>query len=126
MVDVEYIRKKHLVEGWSIRRNSRQLDLARQTVRKALASAEPPRYHRTKPRPAPIMGPYGEVIRTWLAQDAHAPPKQRHTGKRIYDHLVAEYGFTGAESSVRRVVAHLRPRQPEVFIPLTAAFGQQA
>jgi transposase len=126
MVDVEFIRKKHLVEGWSIRRISRQLDLARQTVRKALASAEPPRYHLAKPRPAPIMGPYGAVIRTWLVQDAHAPPKQRHTGKRVYDRLVAEYGFSGAESSVRRVVARLRPRQPEVFIPLTAAFGQQA
>ncbi len=126
MVDVEFIRKKHLVDGWSIRRISRQLGLARQTARKAVASAEPPRYHLSKPRPCPIMGPYGEIIRTWLAQDAQAPPKQRHTGKRIYDRLVAEYGFTGAESSVRRVVAHLRPKQPEAFIPLTAAFGQQA
>ena len=44
MVDVEFIRKKHLVEGWSIRRISRQLDLARQTVRKTLTSSEPPRY----------------------------------------------------------------------------------
>jgi transposase len=126
MVDVEFIRKKHLVEGWSIRRISQQLRLARQTVRKALISAEPPRYHLTKPRPCPIMGPYGEIIRTWLAQDVHAPAKQRHTGKRVYDRLVVEYGFTGAESSVRRVVARLRPKQPEAFIPLGAAFGQQA
>jgi transposase len=126
MVDVEFIRKKHLVEGWSVRKLSRQLRLARQTVRKALTSSEPPRYRLSKPRPCPIMEPYGEVIRTWLVQDAQAPPKQRHTGKRIYDRLVAEYGFAGAESSVRRVVAHLRPRQPDVFIPLGATFGQQA
>jgi transposase len=126
MVDVEFIRKQHLIEGWSVRQISRQLRLARQTVRKALTSADPPRYHLSKPRPCPIMDPYGEVIRTWLAQDAHAPPKQRHTGKRIYDRLVAEYGFAGAESSVRRVVAHLRPKQPEAFMPLQAGFGQQA
>jgi transposase len=126
MVDVEFIRKKHLVEGWSIRRISGQLDVARQTVRKAMASPEPPRYHLSRPRPCPIMGPYAEVIRGWLVQDLRAPPKQRHTGKRIYDRLVAEYGFRGAESSVRRVVARLRPRRSEAFIPLTAAFGQQA
>jgi transposase len=126
MVDIEFIRKKHLVEGWSIRQVSRQLRLARQTVRKALTSSEPPRYHLSRPRPCPIMDPYGEVIRTWLVQDAQAPAKQRHTGKRIYDRLVAEYGFAGAESSVRRVVARLRPKQPEAFIPLGAAFGQQA
>jgi transposase len=126
MVDVEFIRKKHLVEGWSIRRISGQLDVARQTVRKAMASPEPPRYHLSRPRPCPIMGPYAEVIRGWLVQDLRAPPKQRHTSKRICDRLVAEYGFRGAESSVRRVVARLRPQRPEAFIPLTAAFGQQA
>jgi transposase len=126
MVDVEFIRKKHFVEGWSIRKLSRHLQLARQTVRRALGSAEPPRYQLRKPRPAPTMDPYREIIRTWLAQDTHAPAKQRHTGKRVYDRLVAEYGFRGAESSVRRAVARLRPRQPEVFIPLSAAFGQQA
>ena len=93
MVDVEFILKKHLVEVWSIRRISRQLDLARQTVRRAVLSSEAPRYHLSKPRPCPIMDPYGEVIRRWLAQDAHAPPKQRHTGKRIYDRLVSDLLF---------------------------------
>jgi transposase len=126
MVDIEFIRKKHLVEGWSVRRISRQLKVARQTVRKALTSAEAPRYQLSKPRPCPVMDPYGAVIRGWLLQDQQAPRKQRHTGKRIYDRLVAEYGFAGAESSVRRVVAQLRPKQLEVFIPLSAAFGQQA
>ena len=68
MVDIEFIRKKHLLDGWSIRQVSRQLHLARQTVRKALASAEPPRYHLAKPRPCPAIDPrvnraYGELAR---------------------------------------------------------------
>jgi transposase len=126
MVDVEFIRKKHLVEGWSIRKISRQLEVARQTVRKALVSAELPRYRLTKPRPSPVMDPYRAVITQWLTADASAPPKQRHTAKRVYDRLVAEYGFTGAEPSVRRCVAHLRPRPHEAFVPLTAGWGQQA
>lgn len=126
MVEIEYIRKKHLVDGWSIRKISRQLHIARQTVRKALKGAELPRYHRTKPRPCPVLDSYRAVIQTWLDDDVHAPPKQRHTAKRIYDRLVAEYGFPGSESAVRRQVARLRGKMPEVYIPLTAAWGQQA
>jgi transposase len=126
MVDIEFIRKKHLVEGWSIRKISRQLGVARQTVRKALESTEVPRYHRRENRPSPVMDPYYAVIMRWLEQDQAAPAKQRHTAKRIYDRLVAEYGFTGHEATVRRMVAQLRDRQPEVYIPLTAGWGQQA
>ncbi len=95
-------------------------------MRKALESAEVPHYGLTKPRPNPVMDPYRETILVWLAQDEHAPKKQRHTARRIYDRLVAEHGFVGAESTVRRFVAQLRDKQPEAFNPLEAAWGQQA
>jgi transposase len=126
MVDVEFIRKKHLIDGWSIRKISRHLDLARQTVRKVLGQSEPPRYWQRQPRPCPAMDPYVGVIEGWLAADTRAPRKQQHTAKRIYDRLVEEHQFGGAESTVRRYVARLRARPTEVFIPLTAAWGQQA
>ncbi|HEY8488265.1 MAG TPA: IS21 family transposase, partial [Thermaerobacter sp.] len=126
MVDIEFIRKRHFVDGWSIRKISRQLGLARQTVRKALASAEPPRYRLKSPRPSPVLDPYRDVILTWLEQDATAPRKQRHTARRIYQRLVEEYGFQGGESTVRRFVSQVRGRQPEPFLPLTAAWGQSA
>ena len=126
MVDIEFVRKKHFVEGWPIRRISRQLALSRQAVRKALASAEPPRYRLSEPRPCPVMDPFREVIRGWLAGDEHAPRKQRHTATRVYDRLVEEYQFAGGKSTVRRFVAQLRPRMREVFIPLEAGWGQQA
>ena len=32
MIDKEYIRKKHFLEGWSIHELSRQLKISRQTV----------------------------------------------------------------------------------------------
>lgn len=126
MVDIEYIRKKHYLDGWSIRKISRQLGIARQTVRKVLGSSELPRYHRTKARSCPVMDPYRAVIEAWLAADEEAPPKQRHTAKRIDDRLVAEYGFSGHEATVRRFVGGLRDRRPEAYIPLTAGWGQQA
>ena len=126
MVDIEFIRKKHFVEGWTIRRISRQLDVSRQVVRKSLASADLPRYRLTQCRPCAVMDPFRDVILGWLAQDELAPPKQRHTAKRIFDRLVAEYTFRGAESTVRHFVAKLRPATREVYIPLEACAGQQA
>ncbi|GEO27403.1 hypothetical protein AAC03nite_31880 [Alicyclobacillus acidoterrestris] len=47
MVDKEYIRKNHFVDGWSIRGISRQCKISRQTVRKMLADAEIPKYSLT-------------------------------------------------------------------------------
>jgi lambda repressor-like predicted transcriptional regulator len=45
MVDVEFIKKRHADDGWSVRKIARQLEVSRQTVRKVLAApAEPPRY----------------------------------------------------------------------------------
>lgn len=126
MVDIEFIRKKHFVEGWSVRKIGRQVRVSRQAVRKALLSAEPPRYRRTTPHACPVMDPFRGVIQAWLDADATAPPKQRHTAKRVYDRLVAEHGFGGAEVTVRRFVRELRGTTPEVFIPLAAGWGQQA
>lgn len=126
MVDMEFIRKKHLVDGWSIRKISRQLGISRQAVRKSIKNCDPPRYNLTKPRPCPGMDPFRGLILHWLEEDQKAPPKQRHTAKRIYDRLVQEYTFTGAESTVRRYVAQLKVQGQEVYIPLEAAWGQQA
>mgnify|MGYP002399790561 CR=1 FL=1 len=126
MVDIEFIRKKHFVEGWPIRKISRQLQVSRQTVRKALGSAELPKYQLSEPRPCPVMDSYRQVIEGWLAEDEKAPAKQRHTARRIYQRLAGEHQFQGAESTVRQFVAGLRLQQPEVFIPLEAGWGQQA
>jgi len=72
------------------------------------------------------MDPYAEVVLSWLEADKDAPPKQRHTARRIHARLVEEYGFAGADSTVRRYVRRLRQREPEAFIPLTEVWGEQA
>lgn len=126
MVDIEFIRKRHFVEGWSIRKIAKSLEISRQSVRKALASSEIPRYKLTEPRPCPVMDPFRDLIMTWLEDDKKAPPKQRHTAKRVYDRLVEEYGFTGGESTVRHFVRNLKNCRAEVYIPLTADWGEQA
>lgn len=124
MVDVEMIKKLR-ERGHSIREISRVTGWSRQTVRRALeAPAEPPVYTQTRPRPSPVMDPYVEVVKSWLEADESAPRKQRHTARRIYDRLVDEYGFTGAEVTVRQAVARLRGRHVEVFVPLEAPWGR--
>ena len=128
MVDVEFIKLRGR-DGWSIREMSRRTGWSRQAIRKALvAPAAPPRYELSAPRPSPVMGPYLDLVRQWLADDESAPPKQRHTARRVYDRLVAEHGFAGAEVTVRQAVARLRGTRPrhEAYVPLEAPFGRIA
>lgn len=126
MVDIEYIRKKHLVEGWSIRKISRNLDIARQTVRKALESSEIPKYNLSKSKPSPVLDSFKDIILEWLKQDETAPKKQRHTARRVYQRLTEEHGYTGSESTVRRFIRLNKEQQKEFHIPLSADWGEQA
>ena len=125
MVDKEYIRKLYLLEGWSIRKISRQLPVSRPSIRKMLKDAEIPKYNLVQSRPSPVMDKYRSILEKWILEDQTAPPKQRHTATRMYERLRDEYDFTGASSTVRRVVSQLRQSVPECFIPLTAAPGEQ-
>lgn len=126
MVKIEDIRKKHLMQGWSIRRIARELNVSRQVIRKALQSAEIPVYQPGRRNPSPILAPVLPLIERWLEEDEKAPRKQRHTARRVYQRLVQEVGFQGSEPTVRRAVARLKDRRREVFIPLTADWGEVA
>ncbi|MEW6049318.1 MAG: helix-turn-helix domain-containing protein, partial [Bacillota bacterium] len=54
MADIEVIRHLYFRQGWKVRRIARELHVSRQTVRKAIRSAEVPTYHLTAPRPKPV------------------------------------------------------------------------
>jgi transposase len=54
-----------------------------------------------------------------LEVDRTAPPKQRHTAKRIYDRLCAEHGFSGGYTIVKDYVRESRARAQEMFVPLS-------
>ena len=124
MVHVEFIKKKHLQEGWSIRHIAKHLCINRATVRKAIAMTEVPRYRLTAEKSAPVIGPIKAVIEQWLKEDRERPGKQRHTARRVYARLVEEHSFSGSESSVRKYVQKLRGQISEAFIPLEADAGK--
>lgn len=127
MVDVEYIRKLHYVNGLSQREIARRLRFSRSTVAKYLQAADVvPRYRLTKERPRPAIGPVRAIIDQWLAQDDGSPRKQRHTARRIFQRLCSEYGYQGSERAVERYVRQVRGPERKAFIPLDYEPGMDA
>jgi transposase len=126
----EQIRKVRDREQISLRELSRRFQVHRRDVRQALASAIPPPRKVSPPRPAPALGPYRAIIEAWVESDRTAPRKQRHTGRRVWERLVEEYGAEIGESTVRRYVAEVRRRQDkplvEVAVPQHHPLGREA
>jgi transposase len=123
----EQIRRAHYIEGKSIRQIRRETGYHRDTIRKTLTDGMVPEYKLERARPKPVLAPVKPIIDQWLEEDQERPRKQRHTSKRIYRRLKVEYGFQGAESTVRRYVGQRRGEmRNDVFIPLSYAPGHIA
>jgi transposase len=121
----EQIRRAFYIEGKSIRQIQRDTGYHRRTIRKALEDGSVPQYTLQEPRSRPVLGPVQAIIDQWLEGDKDRPPKQRHTAKRIYERLTTEYGFTGAESTIRSYVGRRRKQmRAQVFIPLAYTPGK--
>ena len=112
-------------DGLSISEIARTFHRSRRKVRQVLAQAEPQPYTRTKPPPAPVLGPFHPVIDAILAADEQAPPKQRHTAMQLFRRLHDEYAYPGGYDQVRRYVAVHRRNHRETFIPLAHDPGQR-
>src|SRR3984957_7627398 len=118
------IRRAHR-DGMSIREIARTFHRSRDKIREILQNPLPRPYTRTKPAPAPILGPYQAAIDALLAADEEAPPKQRHTAMQVYRRLRAEHHYQGSYDPVRRYVARHRRDRRETFIPLAHDPGQR-
>src|SRR4051812_25102205 len=115
-----YARVRHAchVEGLSQREAARRFGIDPKTVAKMLRHAVPPGYRRTKPPARPKLGAFTAIIDQILASDRSAPPKQRHTARRIHDRLREEHGFAGGYTIVKDYVRERQARTREVFVPL--------
>src|SRR5262249_26684337 len=103
---------------WSLRQAAREYDLNFRTVQKTVAQPDPPPFQPPPPRAKPVLGPFLPVIQQILDDDRLAPPKQRHTARRIYERLRDEHDYQGCASIVRAAVAACKQAQAEVFVPL--------
>jgi transposase len=113
-------------DGLTIRQIADQLNHSPKTILKALANPEPVPAARSEPRPAPVFGPFREVVEAILTADETAPRKQRHTAAQVFRRLVAEHGYTGGYDQVRRHLQQRRLDRRETFIPLDHRPGVRA
>jgi len=119
------VRRAVLVDGKSRREVAREFGIHRRTVGKMVKHARPPGYTLSVPRSKPKLASFVGQIESMLRENEDLPVKQRQNGRRIFERLKGEHGYTGCESQVRAEVARQKgARPPEPFIPLTDLPGE--
>lgn len=105
MVGVEQwaeVRRLHRVERRSIREIHRRTGLHRDTIRRALADDDPPRYRR--PSAASKLDP----LKPWIDEQLRSDP--RIPSKRLRE-LAEELGYAGGKTIFDDYVREVRPRR---------------
>ena len=118
------IRRRVVSGELSKRQASAQYRLNYRTVCKIVEQPEPTPYHAAQPRARPVLGPFLAILQQILDDDRQAPPKQRHTARRIYERLRDEHDYSGCASIVREAVRRYKQSQAEVFVPLIHPPGE--
>jgi transposase len=108
------VRRAVRVEGRSERAVALEFGISRETVRKMLRYAVPPGYQRQQPVKRPKLGPWLGAIDAILEDDKRRPARQRHTAKRVFERLRAEYAFSGGYTIVKDYVRTRRLRSQEM------------
>jgi len=117
------VRRQVLTGELSKRQACKKYRLHWDTLAKILGHEEPPGYRQKAPREKPVLGPFVALIHEILEADKKAPPKQRHTAKRILERLRKE-GYQGGRTVVQEEVRRQRQRSAEVFMPLVHRPGE--
>ncbi|UCC31786.1 MAG: IS21 family transposase [Phycisphaerales bacterium] len=117
------IRRRVLSREISKRQAVIEYGLGWRTLDKILAHEEPPGYRLKRPRRKRKLEEFLPLIHEILEADRQAPPKQRHTAKRIYQRL-QDAGFTGGYTIVKEAVREWKRGQAEVFVPLAHRPGE--
>src|SRR5262249_11709905 len=107
------------------RRIARDLGHSRRKIRQVLSESQPPRYTRTRPPQAPVLGPFHSIIDQILESDQQAPPKQRHTAMQVFRRLRDEHGYRGGYARVQRHLLRSRRSHRETFVPLAHPPGRR-
>lgn len=121
MDDIKYIRRMYTVEGCSIREIIRRTGYHYETVKKYLDMQDFNNPPKAPKEISSMLDPLKPTIDTWLENDLKAPRKQRHTAKRIYDRLIAEYP-SELEVKLRTVQYYVSKKKKELFSQKSKAY----
>jgi transposase len=94
------IRRLHFIERVGIRELARRFEVDRNTVRRALRSAEPPKYSRP-PSPSKL-DPFKDDVHRMLKDDPRVPVVRLRE-------LLQPLGYTGGETILKEHVREVRP-----------------
>jgi transposase len=117
------VRRRVLTGELSKRQACQEYELHWDTLQKILRHEEPPGYRQQRPREKPVLGPFVALIHEILEADKQAPPKQRHTAKRILERL-RKQGYQDGRTVVQEEIRCWQRRQKEVFMPLSHPPGE--
>jgi len=126
----EQLRREYEFGVGTIKGVAAKFGVHRRAVRQAIAGALPPQ-HRYPQRARPKLDAVAAFVDAILEGDQRAPRKQRHTARRMWRRVLAEFpGSSVAESTLRN---HVRERRRqlgllacETFVPQSYAWGQEA
>ena len=126
----EQIRREYEFGVGTISGVSRKLGVHRRLVREALNHAVPTESKPQQRRLRKLAGAAAFIDRV-LVEDRQAPPKQRHTARRIFQRLCAELpDFRVSERSVCGYVSRRRRQLGligrEVYVPQSYDWGVEA
>lgn len=110
MPQQEYIKFLRESEGLSVSDIARQVGIHWRTAKRYADQSNWNEPFSKRKSSSPVMGPYMEIVDTWLEEDQLLPRKQRHTGVRIFQRLRAEHAFTGGQRTVLSYVKQQKSR----------------
>jgi transposase len=121
------VRRAFHVQGWSVKRISRELHVSRNTVRKILRSGETVFGYERERQPKPRIDPWRAQLDGFLSANRVKPERERLTVIRIFEELRG-LGYDGSYDAVRRYARSWAKAQgsatTDAYVPLFFAPGE--